>query len=668
MKRHVLSLCLLLLAAGAPSAASAAVGDQLLLNRDLEVADDTNLAPIGWTPSWWATDGIDRSTFTWSTDAHGGAHAARIDVTGHTDGDSKWMPTVVPVTGGTYYTFSDWYKSSASTAVSVYYELDTDTDTDGDGLINGHWANLFSGIAPASAWAQYRTGFTMPAGAVRAQFVHFIARNGSLQTDDYSLTEDASPPGFSRPMVSLTFDDGLKGFWDNARLPLKDKGFKTTQYVPSGGLTTPDPSMMTSAQITTLAQEGNEIGGHSVTHPDLTSLTAAQLDDELVRSKAVLEALPSVGTVRNFAYPFGSYDARVIAAEQTAGYGSGRSVEEGYNSKLDLEIYDIRVQNVTPSTTPAQFQSWIDYAKAHNYWLVIVYHEVVPDGAPRCADTTTAPDACLGDFDTTVSSFGAQLNYIGAAGLGPNVVTMQQALATADTEMHGPVPGSASITPADPTTSDTVVANASGFADPDGDALTYQYQWRVNGLAIAGATGQTFDLAPAGHGEAGDRIAVDVSARDPKGHVSTGVSVSVTIGSAPMSTPGPVATPAPGAVVPATASPLVTPAPAPPALLPTTPATATRADSTPPRIVVTSPKARRYKVGRSLTIRISCTDDAGRAQCKATVRRSGGTARPVKDGSKLRLSRTGTYALRVAAKDRSGNVKSKTVRFRVVRG
>ena len=55
-----------------------------------------------------------------------------------------------------------------------------------------------------------------------------------------------------------------------------------------------------------------------------------------------------------------------------------------------------------------------------------------------------------------------------------------------------------------------MTATPSGFSDPDGDALTYQYQWKVNGKAVAGATGKTFDLAPAGHGDAGDVISVDV--------------------------------------------------------------------------------------------------------------------------------------------------------------
>ena len=82
---------------------------------------------------------------------------------------------------------------------------------------------------------------------------------------------------------------------------------------------------------------------------------------------------------------------------------------------------------------------------------------------------------------------------------------------------------------------------------------------------------------------------------------------------------------------------------------------------------MTSPRARTYKVGQTLKIKISGTDDSGLVQWTATVRSSGGKARAVKQGTKLRLSRTGSYVLRVTAKDRSGNTASKTVRFRVVR-
>ena len=135
----------------------------------------------------------------------------------------------------TYYTFSDWYKSDRSSAVSVYYEL-KDDPKDADGEHHGHWANLFSGIAPASDWTQYKTGFTMPADAVRAQFVHFIA--GQRLSRDRRLLADRA--GRSARLQQADGQPDLRrriqGFWDNARGPLNAKGFKTTQYLPTAGL------------------------------------------------------------------------------------------------------------------------------------------------------------------------------------------------------------------------------------------------------------------------------------------------------------------------------------------------------------------------------------------------------------------------------------------------
>jgi peptidoglycan/xylan/chitin deacetylase (PgdA/CDA1 family) len=444
------------------------------------------------------------------------------------------------VTGGSYYTFSDWYKSNISSAISVEYWT-AGQDTSGDGT----WANLFSGIAPASNWTQYQTGFTMPPGAVAATFVHFIAGVGYLQTDDYSLTQETTPPGFSAPMVSLTFDDGSAGFYANALPLVNQKGFKTTQYIPTGceppattqcGLGS-DPFMMTKAQVTEIAGQGHEIGSHSVTHPDLTTVKSdSQLASEFTQSKATLEAIPGVGKVTDFAYPFGTYDARVIAAEQAAGYASGRSVEEGYNSKLDLQPYDIRVQNMLPTTTVAQFQGWIDYAKAHNYWLVIVYHEVQPDNTPVCQNPDGLPglpddpDPCIGPYDTTVSNFQAQLNYIASSGLGPDVKTVRDALKSVDTQTKGPSGGKVAITATGPATTGSVLtATPSDFSDAGGLQLKYAYTWTVDGQPVSGATdatGTKFTVPPVKHGQT---ITVSVVASDGTYTSDWPVTASVTV-------------------------------------------------------------------------------------------------------------------------------------------
>ncbi|QEC46193.1 polysaccharide deacetylase family protein [Baekduia soli] len=707
-----------------PARASAAT--ELLTNAGLEAAGTGGL-PAYWQPSSWGTH---TAAFGWSTDAHTGTHSVRVDVSAYTDGDSKWVPDdahLVPVTGGTYYRFSDWYKATASTAVSVYYE--TAADAPGE----GRWANLFAGIAPAAAWTQYRTGFTMPSGAVRAYFAHFIAGNGSLQTDDYSMTAAPAPPGFGRPLISLTFDDGSEGFHQTALGLLDAKGFKTTQYIPTAGLVTspPDPFMMTTAQLGDMARDGHEIGAHSVTHPDLTTIGDAALAAELQDPKTLLQAIPGVGTVSDFAYPFGSYDARVIAATQAAGYQTARSVEEGYNTKGDLEPYDLRGQNMTSTTTLAQFRSWVDYAEAHNYWLVVIYHEVVPDSAPVCTDPATV-DPCLGPYDTRAGLFQQQLDYLSASGAGRDVMTVRDALARTGAVVL-PLAGTVQITPSLPATTAVLTATTSGFHDPDGDALTYHYRWLVDGVTVTGATGPTLDLAAAGHGDHGDVVAVQVSADDGHGHSTATAQATTTVvntppgaGSVALDPPAPAAgtalTATPGgfadadadalgysyawfrngqaiagqssATLPATGSPgdVITvevratdghggtsvPATAAATLgaatlgaaaevTGTTVAPPRTGDRTAPRIRITSPTPRTYRLGWKVTIRFTCTDSSGAVSTRVTLRRVGSATRRVHQGTRVRLSHTGTYVLRITATDRAGNAATRTVRFHVRR-
>jgi hypothetical protein len=465
---------------------------------------------------------------------------------------------------------------------------------------------------------------------------------------------------------------------------------------------------MTPEQIAELAEAGHEIGSHSITHPFLTQATDSALGTELTGSKNRLESITHDSFV-SFAYPYGDYDARVIDKLKDTGYRSGRSVDEGYNGALDLEAYNIRVQNIEKTTTLAEFQSWVDYAKAHNYWLVIVYHEVVPDGTSTCSGEEQNP--CL---DTTLSDFEKQLDYIAGQGLGANVETVQRALAVATN--HYPA-GTVSIDRATPGTNDVLTVETAGLKDPDGDPLTLGYQWSVNGTAIAGATAKTFDLSQAGHGDHGDTVSVDVSAADGReGKVTTSATVTVAntapaAGAVAISPSSPVAGSDLTAKVSGSAdvdgdalvftfvwtrngqpigdggdklSGALSRAGDTIAVRVTVSdghggsaaaayevsvgaGTPPQTDRTPPQIVVTSPKARKYRRGQSLRIRFTCADASGYVSWKATLRRAGGKARTVKPGSKLRLSRTGTYVLSISATDAAGNTSAKTVRFRVVR-
>jgi peptidoglycan/xylan/chitin deacetylase (PgdA/CDA1 family) len=62
-----------------------------------------------------------------------------------------------------------------------------------------------------------------------------------------------------------------------------------------------------------------ELASHTITHPDLTTLDAADLEREVAGSRRVLERRFDVA-VDNFCYPAGRYDDGVIAAVRAAGY------------------------------------------------------------------------------------------------------------------------------------------------------------------------------------------------------------------------------------------------------------------------------------------------------------------------------------------------------------
>ena len=67
----------------------------------------------------------------------------------------------------------------------------------------------------------------------------------------------------------------------------------------------PDDLMMTTEQLKQLYASGMEIGGHTVSHPILTSLTTQQAEQEICDGREQLSALLGGAEIRYFAYPNG---------------------------------------------------------------------------------------------------------------------------------------------------------------------------------------------------------------------------------------------------------------------------------------------------------------------------------------------------------------------------
>lgn len=94
--------------------------------------------------------------------------------------------------------------------------------------------------------------------------------------------------------------------------------------------------MLTHEMLFTLAKEGIEIGGHTVSHPILTKLDDGKAQHEIVKNKATLEEI--IGKpLRLFAYPNGKigkdFDERHMKMAKDAGYVAAFSTAIGSATK-----------------------------------------------------------------------------------------------------------------------------------------------------------------------------------------------------------------------------------------------------------------------------------------------------------------------------------------------
>lgn len=287
----------------------------------------------------------------------------------------------------------------------------------------------------------------------RGRSLKWLAASSSVTVVLFAASLGAAPAAHAAgAMVSVTFDDGWSSQYSNA-LPILEKyGVPATMYIISGSINTPD--YMSQAQIQAFASRGDEIASHTVTHPDLAKLSAAQLENELARSKATLQQLFGPSAALDFASPYGAYDPATTAAVRKH-YASQRNTDVGFNAQAGFDPYNILVQNVDSNTTAATVQGWINSAKANNTWLVLVYHEV---GASIGQDI----------YHTDTAVLDAHLAAVKNSGL-PMVTVRQgvETLASPSTPPPATLPQPGAAAPA----IDEVAAANPGLGAPSGNIV-----------------------------------------------------------------------------------------------------------------------------------------------------------------------------------------------------
>jgi peptidoglycan/xylan/chitin deacetylase (PgdA/CDA1 family) len=126
--------------------------------------------------------------------------------------------------------------------------------------------------------------------------------------------------------VALTFDDGFRNFLDEAFPVLRDLRLPSTVFVVSrycgdrnrwpsqpASPRVPDLLLMSWNELREIVRNGVMLGSHTATHPYMTRLSAAEIEEELRASQHEIEDRTGQ-PVRAFAYPYGATSPEALEA------------------------------------------------------------------------------------------------------------------------------------------------------------------------------------------------------------------------------------------------------------------------------------------------------------------------------------------------------------------
>ena len=189
-----------------------------------------------------------------------------------------------------------------------------------------------------------------------------------------------------RTVVSFTFDDGDADQMMAAQV-LHRYGMSGTFYIITGAVGA--PNYMTLSDLRTLAAEGSEVTGHTVSHLEVPHVTAAEARRQICdgRDTLVKWGFPST----SFAYPGGVYSPATEAIVRECGFNSARTVVGLHSPGCPRcaiaetippkDPYAIRVPGQVDGTwTLATLENIVTTAeRLGSGWVPLVFHHICAD-------------------------------------------------------------------------------------------------------------------------------------------------------------------------------------------------------------------------------------------------------------------------------------------------
>jgi peptidoglycan/xylan/chitin deacetylase (PgdA/CDA1 family) len=161
--------------------------------------------------------------------------------------------------------------------------------------------------------------------------------------------------------VLITFDDGYENLYTNAYPILKKYNISATMFIIVGNHDR--PNYLNRQQLKELADNGIDMGDHTLNHAWLPTTDDKNLAVEISDSKKELESI--IGKRVDFiSYPLGGFDQRVRTAVMRAGYKAACATHPGRFS-ANNDLYALKRIKITNKDNGMMISYWF---KATGYY------------------------------------------------------------------------------------------------------------------------------------------------------------------------------------------------------------------------------------------------------------------------------------------------------------
>jgi peptidoglycan/xylan/chitin deacetylase (PgdA/CDA1 family)/glycosyltransferase involved in cell wall biosynthesis len=181
-----------------------------------------------------------------------------------------------------------------------------------------------------------------------------------------------------RPLI-LTFDDGYTDNYTNLLPLMQQHGYRGVLYLLgdfevrynqwdlAADPTEPRADIMSEAQKQAFVAAGWEIGAHTLTHPHLAGLPAAEAAHEIAASKAELERRLGIN-ILSFAYPYGDLSPETKALVQQAGFRYAVATDSGGMHLEDDRMQIFRINMFPHESASSLFKKTSAWYRRYYRW------------------------------------------------------------------------------------------------------------------------------------------------------------------------------------------------------------------------------------------------------------------------------------------------------------